>query len=78
MCAFATQSITLCHCAFPPLFTLEGMLGIVWFVIWLFVAFDDPASHPRISSAEKEYIESSMIATAKKVSVCKEVPIRTV
>ena len=50
---------------------LEGALGILWFVVWLFVAFDDPATHPRISTAEKEYIESSMIATAeKKVSVC--------
>ena len=42
------------------MFSLEGMLGILWFIVWLFLAFDDPASHPRISSTEKEYIESAV------------------
>ena len=61
----------LCYCALSSAFTLEGMLGIVWFIVWLLVAFNDPASHPRISSAEREYIESSMISKAeKKVSAC--------
>ena len=48
------------------MFVLEGMLGICCFLVWIFVAFDDPASHPRISRAEKEYIESTITSTAKK------------
>ena len=53
------------------MFTLEGTSGLLWFIVWLFVAFDDPASHPRISLAEKEYIESSIKTEGKEaVSTC--------
>ena len=42
------------------LFVLLGTLGILWFIVWLFVVFDNPSSHPRISYAEKKYIESNL------------------
>ena len=35
-----------------------GVFGIVWFVAWLFLAFNTPADHPYISSKEQNYIES--------------------
>ena len=37
-----------------------GSIGVIWFAIWLFVAFDSPAKHPRISVKEQNYIESSI------------------
>ena len=37
-------------------------MGIVWFVLWLLVAFDSPAKHPRVSTEERIYIESSIEA----------------
>ena len=40
----------------------SGGVGIVWFVLWLFVAFDSPAKHPRVSTEERIYIESSIEA----------------
>ncbi|XP_037025020.1 sialin-like [Bradysia coprophila] len=36
---------------------LSGCFTIVWFI----TTFDDPASHPRISTEEKEYIENSLL-----------------
>lgn len=37
-----------------------GIAGVVWFVAWIFLAFDTPASHPRISLEEQHYIESTI------------------
>ena len=36
----------------------------MWFIFWLILGFDSPATHPRISQSEREYIETS-IAAAK-------------
>ena len=33
---------------------------MVWFFFWLFFGFDSPASHPRISHEERDFIESSI------------------
>ena len=49
-----------------------GTLGTLWFIFWLFLGFDSPASHPRISLAERKYIESS-IAEANKDETNKKV-----
>ena len=37
-----------------------GIVGIIWFVAWLFLVFNTPADHPRISPEEHHYIESSI------------------
>ena len=39
-----------------------GFAGILWFVAWLLLTFDTPASHPRISPEEQHYIESTIEA----------------
>lgn len=45
---------------------LSGGFTIVWFI----TTFDDPASHPRISMKEKEFIENSLIGvTYTKVNL---------
>ena len=53
-----------------------GLAGVVWFFAWLLLAFDTPASHPRISSEEQNYIESTIKAEILlKKSPLKVVPI---
>ena len=37
-----------------------GMLGILWFIIWMIFVHDKPANHPRISEMERDYIISSI------------------
>lgn len=39
-------------------FYVTGTIGVLWCGIWWLLAFDSPASHPRISQAERLYIES--------------------
>ncbi|HKR42252.1 MAG TPA: MFS transporter [Paraburkholderia sp.] len=39
-------------------FVLTGLLGIVWFVVWLASFTDSPADHPRVNAAELAHIES--------------------
>lgn len=44
----------------PLAFYVFGALGIVWSVVWWLIVFDSPASHPRISNQEKEYIQACL------------------
>ena len=46
-----------------------GSLGVVWFVLWVLLAHSSPASHPRISPAERKYIESSLEEEGNAVKV---------
>ena len=34
-------------------FYIFGILGVIWFVFWVFICFDTPATHPRISQVLK-------------------------
>ncbi|XP_049852948.1 sialin-like [Schistocerca gregaria] len=50
----------------PAAFYSTGGLGIVWFVAWMFLTYDTPAKHPRISEDEREYIATSLGKTIVK------------
>ncbi len=52
----------------PLAFYIPGLMGVVWFIVWVFLVYDSPQTHPRISDDEKEYIITS-IGDAKKISV---------
>ncbi|KAM3606871.1 uncharacterized protein V6R79_024905 [Siganus canaliculatus] len=41
-------------------FYVFGIIGLVWFVLWAFLVFDSPNTHPRISEQERLYITSSL------------------
>ncbi|XP_077586494.1 sialin [Stigmatopora nigra] len=41
-------------------FYIFGAVGLLWFLLWTFLAFDNPSSHPWISEREKIYILSSL------------------
>ncbi|XP_028632137.1 sodium-dependent phosphate transport protein 4 isoform X1 [Grammomys surdaster] len=44
----------------PFVFYIFGGIGVVCCLLWLILVYDDPISHPWISSLEKEYILSSL------------------
>lgn len=44
----------------PLAFYIFGVLGIIWFIFWLCLVYDTPNSHPRISPAERTYIERAV------------------
>lgn len=44
----------------PLAFYIFGILGLIWFVFWLYLVYDTPHSHPRITTAERVYIERAV------------------
>ncbi|KAJ8972635.1 hypothetical protein NQ314_000091 [Rhamnusium bicolor] len=44
----------------PLSFYLFGIIGIIWFVLWMFLIYDTPTSHPRIDRQEKAFILASI------------------
>ena len=41
-------------------FYVFGILGCIWFVFWVFLVFDSPDTHPRISKEERDYIVTNL------------------
>ena len=37
----------------------NGLLAIIWYIVWCFVVFDSPDTHPRISECEKQFIKNN-------------------
>lgn len=49
-------------------FYVPGIVGLVWFVAWIFLVHDSPTVHPTIAEDEKKYILASTgIKKPKKV-----------
>uniref|UniRef100_A0A8C8YXN7 Solute carrier family 17 member 3 n=1 Tax=Prolemur simus TaxID=1328070 RepID=A0A8C8YXN7_PROSS len=68
---FITQAI-----GWPFAFYIFGGIGCVFCLLWFALVYDDPASHPWISTSEKEYIVSSL---DQQVSSFKEpLPIKAI
>lgn len=44
----------------PSVFYVFGALACLWFIVWIFAAYNTPADHPKISNAERCYIEASV------------------
>nr|XP_032810392.1 sialin-like [Petromyzon marinus] len=44
------------------IFYIFGGMGLLWSFFWYFFAFSSPDSHPRISLAEREYIQTTLRA----------------
>ncbi|XP_077438271.1 sialin [Vanacampus margaritifer] len=42
------------------IFYIFGVVGLFWFVLWAFLAFDSPNTHPWISEQERVYIMGSL------------------
>jgi len=51
----------------PSVFYVFGMVGCVWSAAWFLLCYDSPATHPRISTTEREYWEQ-MIGTIELVA----------
>jgi len=51
----------------PSVFYVFGMFGCVWSAAWFLLCYDSPATHPRISTTEREYWEK-IIGTTELVA----------
>ncbi|KAJ2946160.1 hypothetical protein O0L34_g5093 [Tuta absoluta] len=41
-------------------FYLFGAIGILWFILWALLCYNDPESHPFITDKEKKYLEEAL------------------
>jgi hypothetical protein len=48
-----------------------GGITFIWYILWLFLVYSEPYSHPRISVEEKNYIMSSLMITSGEIKVMK-------
>ncbi|KAJ2946185.1 hypothetical protein O0L34_g5119 [Tuta absoluta] len=46
-------------------FYLFGSLGIVWFIVWCFICYSTPNTHPFISDAEKKFLNENVDSLIK-------------
>lgn len=49
-----------------PVFYTTGTIGMLWCVMWYFLAYNTPHDHPRISPQELEYIEKNVSSEIKE------------
>lgn len=53
----------------PKFFSVLGILGLLWFVLWCMTVSDNPQSDPRITDDELNYINSTLGSQASHVKV---------
>lgn len=50
----------------PLAFYVPGAIGILWFTGWIFLVYDNPSAHPRITENEKKFILASSGKSANR------------
>ena len=53
----------------PLTFYVPGTTGLLWCILFYFLIYSSPATHPRISREELEYLTSSLPASQEKLKV---------
>jgi len=54
----------------PSIFYVFGAVGILWAVLWFFLAADRPGTHKFISKEEQAYIETNLGSKVSTDTVC--------
>ncbi|XP_044576084.1 sialin-like [Cotesia glomerata] len=68
----------IAHYGWRVVFYTTGSVGVIWCVLWYFFAFDTPASHPRISHQERQYIQGSVIHQVGSTEQAMPVPWKSI
>ena len=58
--SFPVSGVLSANLGWPSVFYFFGACGLVWFIFWVLLVFNNPSVHPRISEEEKNYIETNM------------------
>lgn len=71
LCAAVSSSL-----GWEASFHVTSLLGVVWFIFWVFLVHDSPQQHPRISEEEKRYITESLAGSLEDQKT--EIPWRSI
>ncbi|XP_054632519.1 vesicular glutamate transporter 3 isoform X2 [Dunckerocampus dactyliophorus] len=66
--AMPLAGVMVQYVGWPSVFYIYGVFGIIWYVLWLLLAYGSPAVHPTITDEERIYIESSIGETIHHLS----------
>ncbi|XP_074641336.1 sialin-like [Tubulanus polymorphus] len=58
--ALGVSGVLCQYLGWPSIFYISGGACLIWCLCWLIYAHDTPEEHPRISAAEKKYIQDSL------------------
>lgn len=58
--ATAISGVILKNTSWPWVFYFFGFTGILWYLAWIVLCYNNPKEHPFISSAEAQYLEERM------------------
>ncbi|XP_011496713.1 PREDICTED: sialin-like [Ceratosolen solmsi marchali] len=50
----------------PAVFYVFGTFGVAWFLLWIFLCYNNPREHPFISEEEAKYLDERMSAHTHK------------
>jgi ACS family sodium-dependent inorganic phosphate cotransporter len=67
--ALLTTPLIVTHLGWQWAFYLFGAVGVFWYGLWRYIARATPQEHPRISTAELEYIEAHAAVSGKAVAL---------
>lgn len=56
--ALMTTGVMVKHYGWPTVFYVFGLVGLVWCVVWLKLAYDRPADHPNLTPAERTLLRA--------------------
>lgn len=54
-----------------------SVVGVVWYVFWIYLVYDSPSEHPRIHPLEKDYILTALgtsVQQKNKESMKRKIP----
>lgn len=57
----ALTGIILKQLSWPSVFYAYGLLGLVWYLLWLVFVSDSPATHRFISEKERKYLADTVV-----------------
>uniref|UniRef100_A0AAQ6IU69 Major facilitator superfamily (MFS) profile domain-containing protein n=1 Tax=Anabas testudineus TaxID=64144 RepID=A0AAQ6IU69_ANATE len=67
--AMPLAGILVQYVGWSSVFYIYGVFGIIWYVMWLLLAYGSPAQHPTITDEERMYIETTIGETTRQLSV---------
>ena len=68
---FLVRKILIANCCdyiAVRLYLVTGIVSVGWWFLWIYLVYDTPDSHPRISKEERQYIEKSLVSTKVRCS----------
>lgn len=64
--AMPLAGVLVQYVGWPSVFYVYGVLGLLWYIMWLLLAYGSPAAHPTITDTERIYIETAIGESTKQ------------